>query len=57
MQKVSIMYQDMTSQTGKRGAMLENLGEKSCEIKGRGQEMATDILKIISFDYLKAPVL
>ena len=51
------MYQDMTSQTGKRGAMLENLGEKSCEIKGRGQEMATDILKIISFDYLKAPVL
>ena len=34
----------------KNGAALKSLGEKSCEIKGGGQEMAAMMLMLINFN-------
>ena len=34
----------------KKSAALKNLGEKSCEIKGGGQEMAAMMLMLINFN-------
>ena len=34
----------------KMGAALKSLGEKSCEIKGGGQEMAAMMLMLINFN-------
>ena len=34
----------------KKGAVLKSLGEKSCEIKGGGQQMAVIMLMLINFN-------
>ena len=44
------MYPLKNSQAVKKSADLKSLGEKSCEIKGDGQEMAAMMLMLINFN-------
>ena len=39
-----------TAKLWKNGVALKSLGEKSCEIKGGGQEMAAMMLTLINFN-------
>ena len=41
------------SQAVKTGVALKSLGEKSCEIKGDGQEMTTKMLRFRKFLAIK----
>ena len=41
--------QKKNSQVVKNGAALKSLGEKGCEIKGGGQEIAAMMLMLINF--------
>ena len=43
-------YPHKNSQAVKNSATLKRLGEKSCEIKGGGQEMAAMMFMLINFN-------
>ena len=46
-----MLYPHKNNQAVKKGAALKNLGEKSCEIKGGSQQMATVMLMLIKFNF------
>ena len=45
-----VLYPHKNSQAVKKWCGLKSLGEKSCEIKGGGQEMAAMMLMLINFN-------
>ena len=48
------LYPHKNSQAVKKGAALKSLGEKSCEIKGGGQQMAAMMLILINFNNVQS---